>query len=241
MKKLDKINELLKAMGISEEACTEFTAVCEDWHTSEKTRLQEEYTARLAKAKEVCVEEVESHKAALSRGVKTFLENNNKIIRKASEKNAAIAESEAIDKLSKINAMLNDIDVDGAVNAQALQVEGKKNAELTEKVATLTESLGREKAKAAKMGELAEKSVARQRGLEVNLTENKKLLSEAHRSLTGTKSRKSTAAAISEAKVAPAKSTSTKKVVSESDKSKEESTNSGSEMDIIAESIDSFV
>lgn len=239
MKKLDKINELLKAMGISEEACKEFTAVCEDWHTSEKTRLQEEYTARLAKAKQVCVEEVESHKAALSRGVKTFLENNNKIIRKASEKNAAIAESEAIDKLSKINAMLNNIDVDGAVNAQALQVEGKKNAELTEKVATLTESLGREKAKAAKMGELAQKSVDRQRGLEVNLTENKKLLSEAHRVLTGTK--KSTAAAITEAKVASAKSTSTKKVISESDKSKKESTNSGSEMDVIAESMDDIV
>lgn len=237
MKKLDKINDLLKAMGISEEARKEFIAVCEDWHNAEKTRLQEEYQARLVKAKQVCVEEVEAHKANLSRGVKVFLENNKESIRKASEKSAAIAESDAVNTLSKINKLLNGLNVDDAVNAQALQAEGKKNAELTNKVAELEESLNREKAKSAKFAELSEKTIARQHSLEEQVSKQKKLLSEAHKSLSD--KTKSTAKTLSEEKVKPAEPKSTKKVVSESDEGKRQESSIDSEIDFIAESIDS--
>lgn len=234
MSKLQKIKELLGAMGISEEASKEFIAVCESWHESEKTRLQEEYQARLATAKKVCLEEVEAHKHSLSRGVKMFLESHNESIRKASEKNAAIAESEALDTLGKINKLLSGLNVDDAVNAQELQAASKKNAELTNKVAELSESLDREKAKSAKLGELSEKTVARQRGLEQQLAESKKLLSEAHESLTKSKGKSRT---LSESKVSAAKPKSTKEVVSESD-SKSKKSSADDEIDLIAESID---
>jgi hypothetical protein len=234
MKKLVKIDELLKTMGISEEARKEFIIVCEDWHKTEKATLQAEYKARLDKAKTVCMEEVEAHKASLSRGIKMFLENNSKSIRKASEKNAAIAESDAINTLNKVTKLLGGLNVDDAVNAQTLQAESKKNAELTNKVADLTESLNREKAKSAKFSELSEKTIARQRNMEVQLTESKKLLSEAHQSLTA---KVKTTTILSERKIQAAKPQSTKKVVSESDKGKRTVSTVDNEIDLIAESI----
>jgi len=176
---LQKISALLKQMGISEEATKEFVAVCESWHGSEKENLKQEFKTRLEKAKKLCVEEVEAHKANLSRGVKIFLEHQGDVIRKASEKSAAIAESEAVNKLKQINNLLGGINVDSAVNAQTLQVESKKNADLVSQVALLQESLNKEKAKSAKLGELSTKSLSRQKDLEKGLNESRALLIEA--------------------------------------------------------------
>lgn len=213
---LKKIETILKQMGISEEATSEFIAVCESWHQDSKDKLQKEYEVRLAKAKKLCIEEVEAHKSNLSRGVKMFLENQGDLIRKASEKNAAIAESDAVNKLKKVSNLLKGLDVDSAANAQALQAESKKNAELVSRVAALTESLNREKAKAAKLGELSEKSIARQRTLEEQVAKHTKLLSEARDALAKPK-QESTAKTISEQKNRKARPVTTKRPISESD------------------------
>lgn len=228
---LSKIESLLKQMGISEEATKEFVTVCQEWHKTEKDKLQEEYKVRLEKAKKLCVEEVEAHKANLSRGVKMFLENQGDIIRKASEKKAAIAESDAVNQLKKIKSLLGGIDVDGAVNAQAVQAESKKNAELVGQVATLTESLSKERAKAAKLGELSEKSLSRQRELEKTITEHKQLLTEARNSLSKGKT------TLAEGKVKAQKPKTARKPISESDVGKGKGsvvTESESDIDKIA-------
>jgi len=208
---LDKIASILKQMGISEEASKEFIGVCESWHKQEKDKLQEEYKVRLERAKKLCVEEVEAHKANLSRGVKVFLENQGNLIRKASEKNAAIAESEAVNKLKQVMNLLNGLDVDSASNAQALQAESKKNAELVSKVAALTESLNKEKAKSAKFSELSEKTMERQRILESKITKQTKLLTEARDQIAKSGSGKASTT-ISERKVRPSKGRSMRKV-----------------------------
>jgi len=236
---LDKIASILKQMGISEEATGEFVGVCEAWHKEEKDKLQQEYKVRLEKAKKLCVEEVEAHKANLSRGVKMFLENQGDLIRKASEKNAAIAESDAVNKLKQVMNLLNGLDVDSAANAQALQAESKKNAELVGKVAALTESLNKEKAKAAKFGELSEKAMERQRLLESKITKQTKLLSEARDAIA--QSGKSTAKTISENKVKASKAKTAKRTpINESDvgKGKKGSSPEDPSIDAIAEAMD---
>lgn len=176
---LAKIHSLLNVMGISEEASKEFITVCESWVNTEKERLQVEYETRLEKAKKVCVEETEAHKAALSRGVQLFLEEKGEVIRKAAEKSTAIAESEAIDSLKKINEVLGGISINGAENAQTLQAERKKNANLTAEVANLQERLNTAEAKVTKFSDLCEKSLSRQEGLEKQLNESKNLLTKA--------------------------------------------------------------
>jgi small-conductance mechanosensitive channel len=180
---LDKIGALLEQMGITEEARKEFLTVCENWYNNKKQELQTEFDTRLGKAKKVCIEETEAHKASLSRGLKLFLENKVESIRKAAEKNAAIAESEAVVSLKKIQEVLGGLNIDGAENAQTLQAERKKNANLTAEVANLQEQMNTANAKVAKFSDIAEKSLQRQSTLEEELQTAKKCLTEAKQRL----------------------------------------------------------
>lgn len=223
---LDKIGALLKQMGISEESTKEFLVVCESWYNDKKAELHKEYETRLDRAKKVCVEEVEAHKASLSRGIQMFLESEQEQISKAAEKHMAIAESEAVRTLKKVSNLLNGLDIDSAVNAQALQAESKKNAKLTADIVTLKESLAKEKAKGAKMADLAEKSIARQKQLETEIDRSKKLLGEAKEQLLD---KKRTTISEHKQKAATPKTTYEQKVVVES--------KADSSIDLIAESM----
>ena len=177
---LQKIDALLEAMGISEEARKEFVTVCESWHTGEKDKLRREFQSRLERAKQVCAEETEAHKASLSRGVQMFLESRAEEISKASSRQAAIAEPEAVSQLKKIKSILGGINIDSAESAQVLQAESKKNALLVKQVAELQESIARERAKSSKFADLSEKAITRQRTLEEELKKTRvsKTLSE---------------------------------------------------------------
>lgn len=207
---LDKIGSILKSMGITEDSVKEFTTVCESWYDSEKSKLQKEYKAKLDKAKKVCVEEVESHKASLSRGIQLFLESQMEKIGKIADKQAAIAESEAVTTLKKVHNILGGLDIDSAVNAQTLQAESKKNAKLKAELTSLHESLEIEKAKASKMASIADKSIARQKQLENEIGQSKKLLGEAKEQLL----RKGNKVTISEHKVKRSNPKTTSKVAS---------------------------
>lgn len=229
---MDKIKSILIQMGISEESTNEFIAVCESWRNEEKEKLHQEYKARIDKAKKVCMEEVEAHKSSLSRGVQVFLENKIEQIGKAAEKHAAIAESEAVMTLKKVHNLLNGLNIDSAANAQTLQAESKKNAVLTAEIATIKESLEREKIKGAKMAELAEKSIARQKALESEVTVSKKLLGEAKESLRNNRQGKPTT--ISEHKIKSAKPKTTTPVIQTA---KIQESGDLSDIDVIAESM----
>jgi len=175
---LTKIAALLKEMNISEDTTKEFVSICESWIKGERDKLNTEFQARLDRTKQVCVEEVEAHKSSLSRGVQMFLESKIDEIKKAAAKQQAIEESEAIKTLKRIQEMLGK-NVDGAVSDQTLQAEHKKTAALTKELADLRESLTKEKAKTDKLHELAEKSMARQRTLEVQLKESHEAVQKA--------------------------------------------------------------
>lgn len=166
---LSKIEAVLKKMNISEAAVKEFTGVVNEHFTTKEKALKEEFTQRLNKAKQVCVEEVESHKAALSRGVQRFLEAKVTSIEKVASKKHAIEESEATTKLKQLKALLEGINVDGAQNAQALQAVKEQKAAVDKQLVESREALLREKAKSVKLSEIAEKSMARQKSIEGQL------------------------------------------------------------------------
>lgn len=228
---LEKISAILEAMGISKEARSEFVNVCENWHKEEKEKLQLEYKSRLDKAKAVCVQEVEAHKASLSRGVQVFLESKAEEIRKASE-NQTIAEPEAVSKLKQLENILGENKIGSAETAQSLAESKNKIALLVDKVAKLTESLDREKSKSSKFSDLAEKAVSRQRNLEEEVQKVKGLLSEAREHV---KNKKVT---IAEHKVKAKKPVS--KFARESDvgKGKPLPTNDPNDIDYIAQEMD---
>jgi chromosome segregation ATPase len=175
---LSKIEAILKKMSISEEAIKEFTSTVNEHFTTKEKALKEEFTQRLNKAKQVCVEEVESHKANLSRGVQRFLEAKVTTIEKAASKKHAIEESEATTKLKHLKALLEGINVDSAQTNQALQAAKEEKATVEKQLSESREALQREKAKAGKLSEIAEKSMIRQKDLEGKLQLVEKKLEE---------------------------------------------------------------
>jgi hypothetical protein len=175
---LSKIKALLKEMKISEESSTEFITLLEGWVADQKKLLNEEFTKRIEQAKMVCIEETEAHKATLSRGVKVFLESKIQAIEKAASKKKAIEESESVNTLKHIKALLEGINVDEAKANQDLQAANKEKAALKKELAEARESLTREKAKTSKLSEISEKAMERQKMLESKLQTAEKEITE---------------------------------------------------------------
>lgn len=175
---LTSINSVLKKMGISDEAVKEFNTVLEGWVTSVKSKLLEEYKNKLEKSKKICVEEVEAHKASLSRGLKVFIESKISDIEKTSAKRKAIEESEATNTLKQLKALLEGVHIDSAKANSDLQAATKANDALKRQLAEANERIIREQAKTSKLSEIAEKSMQRQRLIEGKVTDLEKVISE---------------------------------------------------------------
>ena len=165
-----KIKEILKSMNISEESSKEFINILESWVSNQKNLLNEEFKKKLETAKQVCVEEVEAHKATLSRGLRVFLESKLEAIEKAAAKKRAIEESETVNTLKQVKALLEGVDIDGTKINQDLQAANKEKSALKKELAESRDALNREKAKISKLSEIAEKSIQRQKILEGKLT-----------------------------------------------------------------------
>lgn len=165
-------------MNISEAAIKEFSGIVNEHFAAKEKALKEEFTQRLNKAKQICVEETEAHKSALARGVQRFIESKVTAIEKAASKKHAIEESEAVTKLKHLKALLEGINLDGAKNDQALQAAMEQKAAVEKQLAESNASLQREKAKSAKLSEIAEKSMHRQKVMEGQVKTLEKTIEE---------------------------------------------------------------
>ena len=90
---MDKIKELLKELGGSEELVESIIAKMGEWETETRTQLSEEFEARLSKAKGICLESVKEYKQDLSRRVEIFLESQVASIERELRGRSAIEES----------------------------------------------------------------------------------------------------------------------------------------------------
>jgi hypothetical protein len=164
---VDKIKQLLQKCGMSDEASAQ---ICEalDNHAKElKSQSETEFQQRLAKAKKVCFEEVETHKAELSRRVQIFLEAKNAAIDELITRQMANRETEAVAKLEKIYALLEGIELNGGSNSE-LNVELAKFKKLAGR---LVEERNKAIQKAQRCVSISERVLRRNRQLEKVVTE----------------------------------------------------------------------
>jgi len=158
----DKIKALMLKSGLSEDATK---ALCEalDTHLTERYARQDaEFNAKLAKAKKVCVEEVEAHKRELARRVQIFAEAKSNAIETTIAKQSAIKESAAFAKLKDIQSLLAGVELNGEQNGN-LRAE---IVELKRRVQGLVEERNGAIAKANRANAIAEKVLKRNRILE---------------------------------------------------------------------------
>lgn len=164
---MDKLKELLKGIGASEELTS---AICEEldrYSASLRSMMDSEYKAKVDRAKKVCVEEVNKEKAALARRLKTFLESKAAAIDQAAARQRGIEESQSAMTLKKAKALLEGVELKegGETNAKLQDVE-KKVRRLESACATLKEERNLAIAKANTANGIAAKALQRNRILE---------------------------------------------------------------------------
>ena len=166
---MEKIKQLLQKCGLSEEASAQICEAIDNHANTLKEQADTEFQARLAKAKKVCFEEVEAHKAELSRRVQIFLEAKNSAIEELVTRQSANKETEAVAKLEKIYALLEGIELNGQSNSE-LKTEIEKFRKLAER---LVEERDKAVAKAKRCIQTSERVLKRNRSLESSITEGK--------------------------------------------------------------------
>lgn len=164
---MDKLKELLKGIGASEELTTAICEELERYTASLRTNMESDYKAKVDRAKKVCIEEVNKEKAALARKLKTFLESKAAAIDQAAARQRGIEESQSAMTLKKAKAVLEGVELkeSGETNAK-LQDAQKKSARLEKACATLKEERNLAIAKANTANQIAAKALQRNRLLE---------------------------------------------------------------------------
>jgi hypothetical protein len=166
---MEKIKQLLQKCGLAADASTQICEALDNHANQLKEQSETEFQARLAKAKKVCFEEVEAHKAELSRRLQIFLEAKNSTIEELVTRQSANRETESVAKLEKIYALLEGIELNGQSNSE-LKTELEKFRRLAEH---LVEERNSAISKAKRCMQISERVLKRNRGLEKSLTESR--------------------------------------------------------------------
>jgi hypothetical protein len=164
---MDKIKELLAQMGASEEVVAQICEAFDSWKEAQGKQLDEEFKARLAKAKEVCMEEVSTHKRDISRRVEIFLEAQIASIERSGKERMAIEESEAVNTLKRTKAMLEGIKIDS--DGSDLQAVQDENDKLRQSIVKISEEKDQVSVKFQRASKVAENALARNKTLEEQL------------------------------------------------------------------------
>ena len=167
---MDKIKQLLQENGVSAEAATKICESLNAFTAQVKAQYDEAFKTRLANAKKVCMEEVNTHKVELSRRVQVFLEAKGTAIEESLAREATKRDTEAVAKLEKISALVEGIELNGQSHSE-LQTEVDKLRKVAKQL-----SEGRNQAirKAHNLQGISERLIKRTRQLEIALTEQTK-------------------------------------------------------------------
>jgi hypothetical protein len=168
---MDKIKELLGKIGASKDLAD---ALCEEldrYSNALKESYESELQDRIAKAKQICVEEVQKEKVNLARKVGIFLESKAKSIEQAMTKQRVAEESEATSLLKKTKSLLEGIELNGEVSSRELLALSKKAERYEKALGTIKEERDRAVDKANTANQIAVKMLKANQLMESKLKE----------------------------------------------------------------------
>jgi hypothetical protein len=110
---MDKIRELLKQLGASDECSTAILSEMNSFKKRTEAHSDRLFEERLEKAKQICLEEYEKEVIKLAKKVEIFLEARVSTIDREARKQAAIGESEATKTLRELKHLLEGVPIDG--------------------------------------------------------------------------------------------------------------------------------
>lgn len=165
---MDKILELLKEMGISEELADSLVQQLTEWKETETTRIEEDFNEKLARAKKICMESVEKYQKDLARKVEIFMESKVASIERSARERQAIEESKAVNTLKQAKGILEGIEID-TPDAKDFQAVRSENEQLKRSLVSVTEDRDVVATKHKKAVGIAQSALQRNRLLEAKL------------------------------------------------------------------------
>jgi len=171
---MDKIKSLLQKAGVSEELATQICEAMNAYRTTLREEFEREYSAKVQKAKQVCLEETEAHKQELARRLQIFCEAKGTAIEAQLARQSALSESAALTKLQAVRGLLEGVQLDSNNNGQSTAVVEKARKQIHE--------ANEAKAKAVEVANrqtaIAEKALKENRRLATELAKLKSLVTE---------------------------------------------------------------
>ena len=153
---MDKFKDLLSKLGASQELTEAFISELSQYEKDVEAKYLKETKERLAQAKKVCLEEVESEKARLASKVEIFLESQVNRVERGAARRLAIEEAKSTDKLKNIKMMLEGIKISGDSGVPQAREE---NLKLRRHIKAITEEKNRANATANKASQIATKAL----------------------------------------------------------------------------------
>lgn len=165
---MEKIKSLLVKAGCKPELVESICQSFDEYKTTLREQFENEYAAKVAQAKKVCLEETEAHKREQARRLQIFCETKSAAIEALLARQSALSESESQLKLKKVYALLEGIELNGEQNGQATAAMEKAKRQIQQ----LAEERARAIEKANRQNAIAEKILKQNRML---VTENNRL------------------------------------------------------------------
>tara|TARA_R110000751_G_scaffold86486_4_gene172147 strand:+ start:2224 stop:2937 length:714 start_codon:yes stop_codon:yes gene_type:complete len=107
---MSKIKALLEKAGVNPELSKQICGSLDSYKTTLREQFENDYRAKIEQAKQVVVEETESHKRELAKRVQIFCETKGAAIEAQLSKQSALNESEATAKLKNIVTVLHGLE-----------------------------------------------------------------------------------------------------------------------------------
>lgn len=166
---MQKIKDLLVKIGASKELTESIVNELTRFTRESKERLDKDFKGRVEASKKVCVEEIEKYKRELSRKVAVFLEGKQAQVTRTVEKQLAVEGTEASDKLTRIKALVDGVQLkaDAPVAEDVKQLKERVVA-LEQANTRLMEERNSANAKAQRAMHIANEVLAANRKLEAS-------------------------------------------------------------------------
>lgn len=165
---MNKIKDLLKQMGASDELIESIVSEFNAHDKRVKAKYDEEFKTRLTKAKQICVEEFEAEKRAMARKVEIFLEAHVSKVDREARRQAAIGESDSAKTLRQIKAAVEGVPIDG--DGKEIQAVKEENKRLRVKYGQALDEGKQARVEAERASNIAQKALERNKLLESKLT-----------------------------------------------------------------------
>jgi len=175
---MDKIRALLEQLGGSKELVDQILESLTAYKTKVEEDIKVKYSQRLDKAKEACLEEVQTFKKDLSHKTQIFFESRVGKIEQQIAKQVAIKDSAAETKLHAIAGLLEGVEANGESNNADIQAATKQIKELQEQVRKASGQNRVLAEKANRSCAIAEKTLERNKVLSKELASAEKPIAE---------------------------------------------------------------